>query len=90
MPPPKRPRRLRHAVICRVKDTWQVPTVAYEVSGEYAMLRAGADGGVFAWTEALMESLLAFKRAGADAILTSAALEIAEHPSRSYATTARG
>ena len=44
----------------------------------------------FAWTDALLESLLAFKRAGADAILTYAALEIAEHLRSSYATTARG
>lgn len=53
------------------------------------MLRAGADAGVFTWTEALMENLLAFKRAGADAILTYAALEIAEHLRGSYAA-ARG
>ncbi len=77
-------------VIRQVKDTWQVPTVAYQVSGEYAMLRAGADAGAFAWTDALMESLLAFKRSGADAIVTYAALEVAEHLRSSYATTARG
>jgi porphobilinogen synthase len=76
-------------VIRQVKDTWQVPTVAYQVSGEYAMLRAGADAGAFAWTDALMESLLAFKRAGADAIITYAALEVAEHLRSGYATTAR-
>lgn len=76
-------------VIRWVKDTWQVPTVAYQVSGEYAMLRAGADAGAFAWTDALMESLLAFKRAGADAIITYAALEVAEHLRSGYATTAR-
>jgi porphobilinogen synthase len=77
-------------VIRQVKDTWQVPTVAYQVSGEYAMLRAGADAGAFAWTDALIESLLAFKRSGADAIVTYAALEVAEHLRSSYATTARG
>ena len=66
-------------VIRQVKDSCQVPTVAYQVSGEYAMLRAGADAGAFAWTDALMESLLAFKRAGADVILTYAALEVAEY-----------
>jgi porphobilinogen synthase len=65
-------------VIRQVKDRFGAPTLAYQVSGEYAMLRAGADAGAFSWPDALWESLLAFKRAGADAIVTYAALEIAE------------
>ena len=52
------------------------------------MLRAGADAGAFAWIDALMESLLAVKRAGADAIVTYAALEVAEHLRGTHATTA--
>jgi len=57
-------------VVRRVKDTLQVPTFAYQVSGEYAMLKAAAQNGWLAHDAVMMESLLAFKRAGADGILT--------------------
>jgi porphobilinogen synthase len=64
-------------VIYRVKSSFGVPTFAYHVSGEYAMLRAAADRGWIDYARALLESLLAFKRAGADGILTYAALDAA-------------
>ena len=57
--------------ICRrVKDAFGVPTFAYQVSGEYAMLRGAADRGWIKGEAAMLESLLAFKRAGCDGILT--------------------
>ena len=57
--------------ICRrVKDAFGVPTYAYQVSGEYAMLRGAGDNGWIDGEVAMMESLLAFKRAGCDGILT--------------------
>jgi porphobilinogen synthase len=65
-------------VIRRVKDAFQVPTLAYHVSGEYAMIKAAAEKGWLDGEAAMLESLLAFKRAGADAILTYAALDTAE------------
>ena len=65
-------------VVRRVKDTFGVPTMVYQVSGEYAMLKAAAANGWLDNDKAVMESLLAFKRAGADAILTYAAPEAAE------------
>jgi porphobilinogen synthase len=64
-------------VVRRVKDTFQVPTFAYQVSGEYAMLAAAAANGWLDRDKTLLESLLAFKRAGADGILTYFALEAA-------------
>jgi porphobilinogen synthase len=64
-------------VVRRVKDAFRVPTYAYQVSGEYAMLRAAALNGWLDGDRAVMESLLAFKRAGADGILTYAALDAA-------------
>ncbi len=64
-------------IIRRVKDTFGMPTFAYQVSGEYAMLKAAANAGWLDWEGALLESLLSFKRAGADAILSYAALEAA-------------
>jgi porphobilinogen synthase len=60
-----------------VKDTFGVPTLAYQVSGEYAMLCAAAQNGWLDRNKSVLESLLAFKRAGADAILTYFALETA-------------
>lgn len=65
-------------MVTRVKDTFQMPTVAFQVSGEYAMLKAAAAAGAFDFDQALMESLLAFKRAGADAVITYAATHAAE------------
>ena len=57
-------------IIRRVKETFGVPTMAYQVSGEYAMLKAAAQNGWLDERAVVLESLLAFKRAGADAILT--------------------
>ena len=57
-------------VVRRVKDEFKVPTFAYQVSGEYAMLKAAAQNGWLDHDAVMMESLLAFKRAGADGILT--------------------
>ena len=57
-------------IVRRVKDTFAVPTFAYQVSGEYAMIEAAAANGWIDGEKAMMESLLAFKRAGADGILT--------------------
>ncbi len=65
-------------VVTRVKTTFGVPTFAYQVSGEYAMLRGAADRGWLDWEKTILESLLCFKRAGADGVLTYAAIEIAE------------
>ena len=64
-------------VIRRVKDEFRLPTFAYNVSGEYAMLKAAAAQGWLDYDRVMMESLLAFKRAGADGILTYAAIEAA-------------
>jgi porphobilinogen synthase len=64
-------------IIRRVKDTFGVPTFAYQVSGEYAMVRAAAEKGWLDGDKAMMESLLSLRRAGADAILTYAALDVA-------------
>jgi len=64
-------------VVRRVKDAFAVPTFAYQVSGEYAMLRAAADQGWLDGERAMLESLLAIRRAGADGILSYAALDVA-------------
>ncbi|MBF0128474.1 MAG: porphobilinogen synthase [Alphaproteobacteria bacterium] len=64
-------------VVRRIKDTFAVPTMVYQVSGEYAMLKAAAGNGWLDNDKALMESLLSFRRAGADGILTYAAVEAA-------------
>ena len=64
-------------IVRRVKEAFRVPTFAYQVSGEYAMLQAAAQNGWLDGDRAIMESLLAFKRAGADGILTYAALDAA-------------
>lgn len=64
--------------VCRrVRETFAVPTFAYQVSGEYAMIRAAADHGWIDGRRAMMESLLAFRRAGCDGILTYFAPEAA-------------
>jgi porphobilinogen synthase len=57
-------------IVRRVKETFGVPTFAYQVSGEYAMLEAAARNGWLDGDRVMMEALLAFKRAGADAVLT--------------------
>ena len=64
--------------VCRrVRDTFAVPTFAYQVSGEYAMIRAAADHGWIDGPRAMMESLIAIRRAGCDGILTYFAPEAA-------------
>ena len=64
-------------IVRRVKDEFGVPTYAYQVSGEYAMLKAAAANGWLAHDPVMMEALLSFKRAGCDGILTYFALEAA-------------
>jgi porphobilinogen synthase len=64
-------------IVRRVKDTFRMPTFAYQVSGEYAMLKAAAANGWLDHDAVMMESLLAFKRAGADGVLTYFALDAA-------------
>ena len=64
-------------VVRRVKDEFKVPTFAYQVSGEYAMLKAAAQNGWLDHDAVMLESLLAFKRAGADGVLTYLALDAA-------------
>jgi len=64
-------------IVRRVKDEFKVPTFAYQVSGEYAMLKAAALNGWLDHDAVMMESLLAFKRAGADGVLTYFALDAA-------------
>ena len=65
-------------IVRRVKDEFKVPTFAYQVSGEYAMLKAAAQNGWLDHDAVMMESLLAFKRAGADGILTYFAVDAAK------------
>ena len=65
-------------VLRRIKDTFQKPTFAYQVSGEYAMLKAAAQNGWLDEKMTVIESLLAFKRAGADGILTYFAKDVAK------------
>lgn len=65
-------------ILRRVKDAFGVPTFAYQVSGEYAMLKAAADNGWLDMDRVMPESLMAFKRAGADGILTYFAIEMAK------------
>ena len=64
-------------IVRRVKDTFGVPTAVYQVSGEYAMLKAAAQNGWLDERAVVLESLLAFKRAGADSILTYFAMDAA-------------
>lgn len=64
-------------IVRRVKDEFRVPTFAYQVSGEYAMLKAAAANGWLDHDAVMMESLLAFRRAGADGVLTYFARDVA-------------
>ena len=64
-------------ILRRVKDEFQMPTFVYQVSGEYSMIMAGAEKGFLDKERAMLESLMAFKRAGADSILTYFAPEVA-------------
>jgi porphobilinogen synthase len=65
-------------IIRRVKEQYGVPTFAYQVSGEYAMIKAAAINGWLDEKQVALESLLAFKRAGSDAILTYFAKSVAQ------------
>jgi porphobilinogen synthase len=64
-------------IVWRVKEAFGVPTFAYQVSGEYAMIEAAAQNGWIDGEGAMLESLIAFKRAGADGILTYFAPRVA-------------
>ncbi|MBS1186724.1 MAG: hemB [Burkholderiaceae bacterium] len=64
-------------IVRRVKDAFRMPTFAYQVSGEYAMLKAAAQNGWLDHDRAMMEAMLAFKRAGADGVLTYFARDVA-------------
>jgi porphobilinogen synthase len=65
-------------IVRRVKEAFRMPTYAYQVSGEYAMIRAAAQNGWLDGERAMMESLIAFKRAGADGVLTYFAVAAAK------------
>ena len=65
-------------MVRRVKDEFKVPTFAYQVSGEYAMLKAAAANGWLDHDAVMLESLLAFKRAGADGVLTYFSMDVAK------------
>ena len=64
-------------IVHRVKEAFRLPTFVYQVSGEYAMLKGAGERGWIDGDQAMLETLLAFKRAGADGILTYAAVEVA-------------
>jgi porphobilinogen synthase len=65
-------------IVRRVKDEFRMPTYAYQVSGEYSMLKAASINGWLEEKKVVLESLLAFKRAGADGVLTYFALQAAQ------------
>src|SRR5947209_16367414 len=65
-------------ILSRIKDEFGMPTFAYQVSGEYSMIMAAAQNGWLDGDKAMMESLIAFKRAGADGVLTYFAPRVAE------------
>ncbi len=65
-------------IIRNVRDRFEIPVFAYNVSGEYAMLKAAANNGWLDYDAAMMETLLSFKRAGSDAILTYSAIDAAK------------
>ena len=65
-------------IIYRFREAFSMPIFAYQVSGEYSMLKAASERGWLDYDKAILESLLAFKRAGASAVFSYAALEIAE------------
>ena len=65
-------------IVRRVKDEFKVPTYAYQVSGEYAMLKAAAQNGWLDEKAVVLEAIMSFKRAGADGVLTYFAPQIAQ------------
>ena len=64
-------------IIKTVKQTFEKPTFVYQVSGEYAMIKAASQNGWLEEEKVILESLISFRRAGADAIITYFALEVA-------------
>jgi porphobilinogen synthase len=64
-------------IVQRVKERFGVPTFAYQVSGEYAMIMAAVNNGWLEYERAMLESLLGFKRAGANGVLTYFAVDAA-------------
>jgi len=66
-------------IVRRVKEEFKLPTFAYQVSGEYAMIKAAAQNGWLDHDKTMMEAILCFKRAGADGVLTYFARDIARH-----------
>jgi len=64
-------------IVWRVKEAFGMPTFAYQVSGEYAMLKAAAANGWLDEKKVVLEAMMAFKRAGADGVLTYSAPDIA-------------
>lgn len=66
-------------IVRRVRDEFKVPTFAYQVSGEYAMIKAAAQNGWLDHDKTMLEAMMAFKRAGADGVLTYFALDIARY-----------
>jgi len=69
-------------IVRRVKDNFNVPVYAYQVSGEFAMIEMAAAAGAIDRKGAILESLIAFKRAGANGVLTYFALEVARELTR--------
>jgi hypothetical protein len=69
-------------VVADAREAFDVPIAAYQVSGEYAMVRAAGERGWLDGDRAMRESVLAIRRAGADVVLTYAALELAGEPPR--------
>jgi len=66
-------------IIYRASSSFDIPIFAYQVSGEYAMIKAASNAGFLIWSDAIIESLTVIKRAGAKAIFSYAALEVASH-----------
>jgi porphobilinogen synthase len=64
-------------IVYRVKETFGMPTFAYNISGEFAMLKFAAEAGALDYQKAAMEMMMCFRRAGADGILTYTALDVA-------------
>jgi porphobilinogen synthase len=71
-------------IVHRVKQAFRAPTFVYQVSGEYAMLKAAAQQGWLDNDKVALESVLAFKRAGADGVLTYLAVEVAEQLNKGW------
>jgi porphobilinogen synthase len=69
-------------IVRRVKDEFRAPTYVYQVSGEYAMLMAAIRNGWLDEKKVILEALLAFKRAGADGVLSYFSLQVATQPTK--------